>query len=97
MGPLSAVLTGHGLDTLTLLSDTDGEVIRAYHADHWRLPVAKRVFIIIAQDRNIVFRRDTGLSFLQVVSKPQIAFEGKAQPDEKAEHIQSYVSILKKV
>jgi hypothetical protein len=24
----------------------------------------------------------------QVVSKPQIAFEGKAPPDEKAQHIQ---------
>jgi hypothetical protein len=35
-------------------------------------------------------------SCLQVVSKPQIGFEGKAQPDEKAEHIQLYVSILKK-
>jgi len=25
---------------------------------------------------------------LEVVSKPQITFKGKAQPDEKAEHIQ---------
>jgi hypothetical protein len=33
---------------------------------------------------------------LQVVSKPQIAFEDKTQTDEKAEHIPSYVSILKK-
>jgi hypothetical protein len=31
-----------------------------------------------------------------VVSKPQIAVKGKAQPDEKAQHIQLYVSILKK-
>jgi len=38
----------------------------------------------------------TGFKMLHVVSKPQIAFEGKTQPDEKAEHIQSYVSILKK-
>jgi hypothetical protein len=33
--------------------------------------------------------------FLQVLSKPQIACEGKAQPDEKTQHIQIYVSILK--
>jgi len=34
--------------------------------------------------------------FLEAVSKFQIAFKGKAPLDEKAEHIQSYVSILKK-
>jgi hypothetical protein len=40
-----------------------------------------------------------GVSYIcvQVVSKPQIGFEGKAQPDDKADHMQSYVSILKKV
>jgi hypothetical protein len=31
-----------------------------------------------------------------VVSKPQITFKGKALPNEKAEHIQEYVSILKR-
>jgi hypothetical protein len=31
-----------------------------------------------------------------VASKPQIAVKRKAQPDEKAEHIQLYVSILKR-
>jgi hypothetical protein len=31
-----------------------------------------------------------------VVSKPQITFKGKAQPDDKAAHIQYYVSILKR-
>jgi hypothetical protein len=36
-------------------------------------------------------------NILEVVSKPQITFKGKAQPDEKAEHIPSYVSILKRV
>jgi hypothetical protein len=30
------------------------------------------------------------------VSKTQVAFKGKAQSDEKAEHIQGYVSILKR-
>ncbi len=32
----------------------------------------------------------------EVVSKPLIAFKSKAQADEKAVHIQEYVSILKK-
>jgi hypothetical protein len=31
-----------------------------------------------------------------VVSKPQIAFESKAQADEKAQHTWEYVSILKR-
>ena len=33
---------------------------------------------------------------LEAVSKPQIRFEGKAQADEKAQHTQQYVSILKR-
>ncbi len=33
---------------------------------------------------------------LEVVSKPLIALKSKAEADEKAEHIQGYVSILKK-
>jgi hypothetical protein len=33
---------------------------------------------------------------IEAVSKPQIRFKGKAQTDEKAEHIQIYVSILKR-
>ena len=33
---------------------------------------------------------------LEVVSKYQIAFESKAQPDEKAQHTGEYVSILKR-
>jgi hypothetical protein len=31
-----------------------------------------------------------------VVSKPQIAFESKAQAEEKAQHTWEYVSILKR-
>jgi hypothetical protein len=33
---------------------------------------------------------------LEVVSKRQIAFESKAQADEKAQHTEEYVSILKR-
>jgi len=34
---------------------------------------------------------------LEVVSKPQIMFESKAQADEKAQHTFEYVSILKRL
>jgi hypothetical protein len=34
---------------------------------------------------------------LEGVSKPQIAFEGKAKADEKAQHTREYVSILKRL
>ncbi len=54
----------HGLHDLTLLSDTDGEVVGAYDADHWLLPVSKRVFILVDRNRKIVFQRDTGLAAL---------------------------------
>jgi len=33
---------------------------------------------------------------IEVVSKPQIMFESKAQADEKAQHTCEYVSILKR-
>jgi hypothetical protein len=35
-------------------------------------------------------------NILEVVSKPQIASESKAQADEKAQHTRQYVSILKR-
>ena len=34
---------------------------------------------------------------IEAVSKPQIAFEGKAKADEKAQHTREYVSILKRL
>jgi hypothetical protein len=34
---------------------------------------------------------------IEVVSKPQIMFESKAQADEKAQHTWQYVSILKRL
>jgi hypothetical protein len=37
-----------------------------------------------------------GHQLLEVVSKRQIAFESKAQADEKAQHTFKYVSILKR-
>ena len=35
-------------------------------------------------------------STLEVVSKPRIRSESKAQPDEKAQHTREYVSIFKR-
>jgi hypothetical protein len=34
---------------------------------------------------------------LEAISKPQMAFEGKAKADEKAQHTREYVSILKRL
>ena len=34
---------------------------------------------------------------IEVVSKPQIRFKGKAQADEKAQHTRQYVSILRRL
>ncbi len=39
-------------------------MVEAYDADHWLLPVSKRVFILVDRNRKIVFRRDTGLAAL---------------------------------
>ncbi len=33
----------------------------------------------------------------EAISKPQMAFEGKAKADEKAQHTREYVSILKRL
>jgi len=54
----------HDLHGLTLLSDADRRVIRAYDADHWLLPVASRVYVIVDKHQNIVFRENTGLFLL---------------------------------
>jgi hypothetical protein len=34
---------------------------------------------------------------LSAISKPQVAFEGKAKADEKAQHTREHVSILKRL
>ena len=55
----------HKLNDLTLLSDQEMQVIRAYDAKHLLLPVASRVYIIIDKDRRILFRENTGFSLLE--------------------------------
>ena len=55
----------HGLSEITLLTDEKGEVAKLYGADHKLLPVAKRVYIIMDKQRNIVYRKDTGFALLE--------------------------------
>ncbi|MEE9913054.1 MAG: redoxin domain-containing protein [Deltaproteobacteria bacterium] len=54
----------HALADMTLLSDEKSEVIKLYGADHWLLPVSRRVYIIMDKQRNIVYRKDTGFDLL---------------------------------
>jgi hypothetical protein len=44
----------------------------------------------------VVSKPQIPINRLEVVSKCQIAFESKAQADEKAQHTFKYVSILKR-
>ena len=60
-----AFIKKHNLKDLTLLSDTERRVIRAYDADHWLLPVASRVYLVVDKHRNIIFRENTGLFLLE--------------------------------
>ncbi len=60
-----AFIEKHNLKDLTLLSDTKRRVIRAYDADHWLLPVASRVYLVVDKHRNIIFRENTGLFLLE--------------------------------
>ncbi|MBA2882742.1 peroxiredoxin [Desulfosalsimonas propionicica] len=55
----------HDLDDLTLLSDEDGKITGIYNADHWLLPVASRVYIIVNKDGRIVYRKNKGIFLLK--------------------------------
>jgi hypothetical protein len=46
---------------------------------------------------NVLIYMTTLLKNKEVVSKPQIVFEGKAQAESKAQHIRQYVSILSRL
>lgn len=48
----------HGLTDLTLLSDEAGEVARRYDAKSWLLPVAKRVYLVVNKEGQIVFKKE---------------------------------------
>jgi len=54
-----------GLHDITLLSDPDRRVIKLYGAKHGFLPVARRVYIVVDRNRQILFRQDKGFSLLE--------------------------------
>ncbi len=54
------------------MTDEKGEVAKHYGADHKLLPIAKRVYIIMDKQRNIVYRKDTGFALLENQTKTLI-------------------------
>ncbi len=49
---------------MTLLVDEKGRIAKTYDADHWLLPISKRVYVIIDQQMNIIFKKDMGFALL---------------------------------
>ncbi len=49
---------------MTLLVDEKGTVAKMYDADHWLLPLSKRVYVIIDKKMNIIYRNDMGFALL---------------------------------
>ncbi len=54
----------HGLKNMTLLVDEKGKIAKLYGADHWLLPMSKRVYLIIDQKMTVIYSKDTGLTSL---------------------------------
>jgi thioredoxin-dependent peroxiredoxin len=54
----------HGLNNMTLLVDDGGKIAKLYDADHWLLPLSKRVYLIIDQKMNVIYRKDMGFALL---------------------------------
>ena len=54
----------HGLDSMTLLVDEKGKVAQRYDADHWLLPLSRRVYFIVDTQMNIIYRKDMGFALL---------------------------------
>jgi len=54
----------HGLHNMTLLVDEKGKIAKMYDADHWILPLSKRVYLIVDQNLNILYRKDMGFGLL---------------------------------
>jgi peroxiredoxin len=55
----------HGLNDITLLVDEKGKVAKTFDADHWLLPVSRRVYLIVDRQMNIVYRKDMGFALLE--------------------------------
>ena len=49
---------------MTLLVDEKGKIAKLYDADHWILPLSKRVYLIIDQKMNVIYRKDMGFALL---------------------------------
>ncbi len=54
----------HGLSRMTLLVDEKGKIAKMYDADHWILPLSKRVYLIVDQNLNVLYRKDMGFGLL---------------------------------
>ena len=54
----------HGLHNITLLVDEKGKIARLYDADHWLLPLSKRIYLIIDRKMKIIYRKDMGFALL---------------------------------
>ncbi len=48
----------HKLNDMTLLVDEKGKIARLYDADHWLLPLSRRVYVIVDQGMNIIYKKD---------------------------------------
>ena len=49
---------------MTLLVDEKGKIAKFYDADHWLLPLSRRVYVIIDQGMNIIYKKDMGFDLL---------------------------------
>ena len=49
---------------MTLLVDEKGKIAKRYDADHWILPLSKRVYLIVDQNLNVLYRKDMGFGLL---------------------------------
>lgn len=57
---------------MTLLVDEKGTIAKLYDADHWLLPLSKRVYVIIDKKMNIIYRNDMGFALLPDQTKTLI-------------------------
>lgn len=49
---------------MTLLVDENGGIAKMYDADHWILPLSKRVYLIVGQNLKVLYRKDMGFALL---------------------------------
>ncbi len=54
----------HKLYNMTLLVDEKGKIAKRYDADHWILPLSKRVYLVIDRKLNVIYRKDMGFDLL---------------------------------